>query len=63
MPRDRRCRGVNAQSILGAVSIYVLLGMLFVFVYGAAGALGLTLATLGYGDYAAAGDSGRAHAP
>jgi ion channel len=71
---------VNAQSILGAVSIYVLLGMLFVFVYSAAAALGsgpffaqgtdgtlstrlyfsyVTLATLGYGDYTAAGDFGR----
>jgi hypothetical protein len=71
---------VNAQSIFGAVSIYVLLGMLFVFVYSAAAALGsggffaqgtdgtlstrlyfsyVTLATLGYGDYTAAGDFGR----
>jgi Ion channel len=31
---------VNAQSILGALSNYVLLGMLFVFVYSAAAALG-----------------------
>jgi hypothetical protein len=31
---------VNAQSIFGAISIYVLLGMLFVFVYSAAAALG-----------------------
>jgi hypothetical protein len=31
---------VNAQSIFGAVSIYVLIGMLFVFVYSAAAALG-----------------------
>ena len=88
---------VNAQSIFGAVSIYVLLGMLsdrraggaeilvllgmlFLFVYSAAAALGsgpffaqgtdgtlttrlyfsyVTLATLGYGDYTAAGDFGR----
>jgi Ion channel len=71
---------VNAQSIFGAISIYVLLGMLFVFVYSAAAALGsgpffaqgtdgtlstrvyfsfVTLATLGYGDYTAAGDFGR----
>jgi Ion channel len=71
---------INAQSIFGAVSIYVLLGMLFVFVYSAAAALGsgpffaqgtdgtlatrvyfsyVTLATLGYGDYTAAGDFGR----
>jgi Ion channel len=73
-------REVNAQSIFGAVSIYVLLGMLFVFVYSAAAALGsglffaqgtdgtlstrvylsyVTLGTLGYGDYTAAGDFGR----
>jgi hypothetical protein len=71
---------VNAQSIFGAVSIYVLLGMLFVFVYSVAAALGsgpffaqgtdgtlatrlyfsyVTLATLGYGDYTAAGNFGR----
>src|SRR5262245_40887201 len=71
---------INAQSIFGAVSIYVLLGMLFVFVYSAAAALGsgpffaqgtdgtlstrvyfsyVPLATLGYGDYTAAGDFGR----
>jgi len=71
---------INAQSIFGAVSIYVLLGMLFVFVYSAAAALGsgpffaqgtdgtlstrlyfsyVTLATLGYGDYTAAGNFGR----
>jgi Ion channel len=70
---------VNAQSIFGAVSIYVLLGMFFVFVYSAAAAFGsepffaqgtdgtlairlyfsyVTLATLGYGDYTAAGDFG-----
>jgi hypothetical protein len=72
---------VNAQSVLGAISIYVLLGVVFVFVYGAAAALGsgpffaqgtdgtvalrlyfsyVTLATLGYGDYTAAGDFGHA---
>jgi hypothetical protein len=33
-------RDVNAQSVLGAVSIYLLLGMFFVFVYGAAADLG-----------------------
>jgi Ion channel len=33
-------RDVNARSVLGAVSIYLLLGMLFVFVYGAVAALG-----------------------
>jgi hypothetical protein len=31
---------VNAQSVLGALSIYVLLGMFFVFVYSAAAMLG-----------------------
>ena len=72
---------VNAQSVLGAISIYVLLGIVFVFVYGAAAVLGsgpffvqgtdgtvalrlyfsyVTLATLGYGDYTAAGDFGHA---
>ena len=71
---------VNAQSILGALSIYVLLGMFFVFVYSTAAAFEsspffaqgtdgtlstrlyfsyVTLATLGYGDYTAAGDFGR----
>jgi hypothetical protein len=70
---------VNRQSVLGAVCIYLLVGMLFTFVYGAAAALGsgdffaqgtdgtpslrlyfsfVTLATLGYGDYTAAGDLG-----
>jgi hypothetical protein len=70
---------VNAQSVLGAISIYVLLGMLFVFAYSAAAVLGagpffaqgtdgtlalrlyfsyVTLATVGYGDYTAAGDFG-----
>src|SRR5207244_1028449 len=33
-------REVNARSVLGAISIYVLLGMLFVFVYGAVATLG-----------------------
>jgi hypothetical protein len=72
-------RAVNAQSVLGAICIYVLLGMLFTYVYGAVAALGdgaffaqgtdgslalrlyfsyVTLATLGYGDYTAAGDLG-----
>ena len=71
---------VNAQSVRGAICIYVLIGMFFVFVYGAVAALGegpffaqgtdgdralrvyfsfVTLATLGYGDYTAAGDFGR----
>ncbi len=72
-------RSVNKQSVLGAICIYLLIGMLFTFVYGAAAALGsgdffaqgtdgtpslrlyfsyVTLATLGYGDYTAAGDLG-----
>jgi Ion channel len=71
---------INRQSVLGAVSIYVLIGMLFMFAYGAAASFGsgtffaqgtdgtpsirlyfsyVTLATLGYGDYTAAGDLGR----
>jgi voltage-gated potassium channel len=71
---------VNAQSIRGAICVYLLLGMLFVFVYGAIAVLGdghlfaqetdgtrslrvyfsfVTLATLGYGDYTAAGELGR----
>ena len=79
--RGHRPADVNAQSVLGAISIYVLLGVVFVFVYGAAAFLGsgpffaqgtdgtvalrlyfsyVTLATLGYGDYTAAGDFGHA---
>ncbi len=70
---------VNQQSITGAVCVYVLIGILFTFAYGAAAALGsgpffaqgtdgttslrlyfsyVTLATLGYGDYTAAGNFG-----
>ena len=70
---------VNQQSITGAICVYVLIGILFTFVYGAAAALGsgpffaqgtdgttalrlyfsyVTLATLGYGDYTAAGNFG-----
>ncbi len=33
-------REVNKQSVLGAISIYLLIGMLFTFVYGAVAALG-----------------------
>jgi hypothetical protein len=72
---------VNAQSIIGAICIYVLLGMIFVFLYGVVAAAGsgpffaqgtdgtrslrlyfsyVTLATLGYGDYTAAGKLGHA---
>jgi hypothetical protein len=44
-------RAVNAQSVLGAVTIYLELGMLFVFVYGA-------VAALGSGDFFAQGTDG-----
>jgi hypothetical protein len=73
-------REINRQSISGAVCVYLLLGTLFTFVFGAAAELGsgaffaqgsdgtpairvyfsyVTLATLGYGDYTAAGALGR----
>jgi hypothetical protein len=42
---------VNARSVLGAISIYVLIGMLFVFVYGA-------VAQLGSGPFFAQGTDG-----
>ena len=41
----------NVQSVTGAVCIYVLIGMLFVFAYG-------VLATLGSGDFFAQGTDG-----
>ena len=44
-------RGVNQQSVLGAISIYVLIGMFFVYVYGA-------IAALGSGDFFAQGTDG-----
>jgi hypothetical protein len=71
---------VNAQSVTGAICIYLLLGILFMFFYGAIALLGsgdffaqgtdgsrslrmyfsyVTLVTLGYGDYTAAGNLGR----
>jgi hypothetical protein len=71
----------NRNSIRGAIAIYVLLGLMFMFAYGAVAALGdgaffaqgtdgtravrayfsyTTLATLGYGDYTAAGSLGHA---
>lgn len=71
---------VNAQSVRGAICVYLLIGLLFVFLYGTVAHLGsdpffaqgtdgtrsvrvyfsiVTLATLGYGDYTAAGDLGR----
>jgi hypothetical protein len=70
---------VNPQAVVGAICIYLLLGIFFTFVYGAMavqgsgdfftqgtdGTLGerlyfsfLTLSTVGYGDYTAAGDLG-----
>ncbi len=72
---------INSRSVAGAICVYVLLGMLFMFVFGilatvdttpffAQGIDGtrqlrlyfsyVTLATLGYGDYTAAGNLGRA---
>ena len=33
-------RGVNAQSVRGAICVYLLIGLCFVFIYGAVGALG-----------------------
>jgi hypothetical protein len=33
-------RGVNAQSVRGAICVYLLIGLMFVFVYGAVAALG-----------------------
>lgn len=74
---------VNSQSVVGAICIYLLLGMLFSFVYGAAARFGssfffaqgtdgtpairlyfsyITMATVGYGDYSAAGNLGRTFA-
>jgi voltage-gated potassium channel len=44
-------RTVNQQSILGAICIYLLIGMLFTFVYGA-------VAVLGSGDFFAQGTDG-----
>ena len=71
---------VDVHTVLGAICIYVLIGMLFAFVYDAIGLLGsepffvqtqtattadylyfsfITLTTVGYGDYTAAGGLGR----
>lgn len=44
-------REVNKQSVAGAVCIYLLIGMVFTFVYGA-------VATLGHGDFFAQGTDG-----
>jgi hypothetical protein len=70
---------VNQQSLRAAICVYLLVGLFFVFVYGAVAALDtgdffaqgtdgttaqrfyfsfVTLATLGYGDYTAAGNLG-----
>jgi hypothetical protein len=70
----------NVQAVTGAVCVYVLIGILFVFLYGVLAALGsgdffaqgtdgtrslrlyfsfVTLATVGYGDYTAAGELAR----
>ena len=72
---------VNSRSVAGAICVYVLFGMVFMFVFGVLATLGktpffaqgidgtrplrlyfsyVTLATLGYGDYTAAGNLGRA---
>ncbi len=71
---------VNSQSVVGAICVYLVLGMLFSFAYGSAAKLGsgyffaqgtdgtpairlyfsyITMATVGYGDYSAAGNLGR----
>jgi hypothetical protein len=72
---------VDVRTVLGAVCIYVLLGMMFAFVYAAIDGLDrgaffvqtahattpdflyfsfITQTTVGYGDFTAAGDLGRA---
>ena len=72
---------IDVRTVLGAVCIYVLLGMMFAFVYAAINGLGdtpffvqtahattpdflyfsfITQTTVGYGDFTAAGDLGRA---
>ena len=72
---------VDVRTVLGAVCIYVLLGMMFAFVYAAINGFGdvpffvqtthattpdflyfsfITQTTVGYGDFTAAGDLGRA---
>jgi hypothetical protein len=71
---------INLQSVTGAIAIYLLIGLFFVYVYGAVDHLSsaqffvqtakasrplmqyfsyVTLATVGYGDYTAAGTLGR----
>ncbi len=72
---------VDIETVLGAVCIYVLLGMMYAFVYAAINGLGngdffvqtshattpdflyfsfITQTTVGYGDFTARGDLGRA---
>lgn len=74
-------RVIDVQTVLGAVCIYVLLGMMFAFLYAAINGLSsgpffvqtshptvpdflyfsyITQTTVGYGDFTAAGDLGRA---
>jgi hypothetical protein len=74
-------RVIDVRTVLGAVCIYVLLGMLYAFLYAAIDALSsgpffvqtahattpdflyfsyITQTTVGYGDYTAKGDLGRA---
>jgi hypothetical protein len=76
-----RRKVIDVRTVLGAVCIYVLLGMLFAFLYAAIDALTdasffvqtshattqdflyfsyVTQTTVGYGDYTARGDLGRA---
>jgi hypothetical protein len=70
----------NVQAVTGAICVYVLIGILFVFLYGVLASIGsgdffaqgtdgtrslrlyfsfVTLATVGYGDYTAAGELAR----
>ena len=70
----------NVQAVTGAICVYILIGILFVFLYGVITALSsgdffaqgtdgtrslrlyfsfVTLATVGYGDYTAAGELAR----
>jgi voltage-gated potassium channel len=70
----------NVRAVTGAICVYVLIGIVFVYLYGVIAVLGtgdffaqgtdgtrslrlyfsfVTLATLGYGDYTAAGELGR----
>ena len=79
--RSGSARWSTCETVLGAICIYVLLGMMFAFVYAAINGLGnddffvqtnhattpdflyfsyITQTTVGYGDFTAAGDLGRA---